>query len=204
MDIQFDQILGKDEKMLWQGKPKHSVLLAGLVFSLLITVGISAYFFSQEVIEYTSNDVPKEISGSLVAAVILGVGLLISFLSYFSRKALSYGISNKRTIIKSGLIGSDFQSINFDQIKNVIVNVGPIGKLFNVGTIKIDTGKTETYSTSSGSGNNSSSNIRTRTMFDELKHIEQPYEVYKYFQETLDQRKESLYSGQAYQENHPL
>jgi len=122
-------------------------------------------------------------------------------LAYFSRKVKAYAITSKRTIIKSGLIGTDFQSIVFDQIKNVFVSVGIMGKIFNVGTIKIDLGQTETHTTSSNNGRSSSTS--TNPVYETLSDIDNPYEVYKYFQQTLEGRKESLYSGAAYKESHP-
>ena len=46
-------------------------------------------------------------------------------------------------------------------------------------------------------------NIRTRTMFDILKNIDNPYEVYKIIQPSITSRRESLYSGRADRESNP-
>lgn len=74
-----------------------------------------------------------------------------------------------------------------------------IDKIFSVGTISIDTGKIETIN--KGRGNNKKS--RTQTTYDKLLHISNQYEVYKYFQTSLTERQESLYSGRADRENNP-
>jgi hypothetical protein len=118
---------------------------------------------------------------------------------FFSNYVKIYVITNKRVLIKSGLIGTDFNSIYFTQIRTANVNVGLADKIFSVGTINIDTGRIETVS--SGNGNNTQNRIQTA--YDKLLHISKPYEVYKYFQTTLTNREESLYSGRADRENSP-
>lgn len=201
MDPDINTILEPKEKIVWQGIVNRKVLVTFLIISLAVTFTISGVLFAQQTINYTSNGQPKQISGSIIAIVIILIGLLASLLSFFSDIVKNYVITQKRAIIKSGLIGTDFKSIYFDQIKNVIVDVGLIGKIFNVGSIKIDVGKTETYST--GGTRNAPSQIRTRTMYDTLKYVDSPYEAYKYFQQTLEGRKEMLYSGRADREAHP-
>lgn len=91
------------------------------------------------------------------------------------------------------MIGTDFNSIYFTQIRTANVNVGLLDKIFGVGTINIDTGKIETVQGGSGANRRTS----TRTAYDKLLHIVTPYEVYKYFQTALTGREESLYSGRA-------
>lgn len=207
MDPGINNILEQKENVVWQGVINRKVIGFVFIFTIIITLIISGVLFSMETINYTSNGQPKQTSGALIGGIILAIGLLISVSTYFMNKVIEYAITKKRVIIKSGLIGTDFKSIYFDQIQNVIVDVGIIGKVFNVGTIKIDTGKTDTYSTGGGSnrgqGGFRSNSVRTRTMYDFLKHIDQPYEVYKYFQSSLSNRKESLYSGRADRESNP-
>ena len=206
MDADITNILEPKEKVVWQGIVNRKVINTFLIISLVIILGISWWLFTTGNINYTSNGQPKQISGSTIGVVVLIIGLIASLWAYFANRVKEYAITQKRVLIKSGLIGTDFKSIYFDQIKNVIVDVGLIGKIFSVGSIKIDIGKTETYSTGSSStggkfGGHSS--VRTRTMYDTLSHIDQPYEVYKHFQGTLRTNKESLYSGRADRESNP-
>ncbi|MBI2110622.1 PH domain-containing protein [Candidatus Woesearchaeota archaeon] len=198
MDPNISNILESNEKVVWQGIVNRKVLFTILIISLAVTFIIGIVFVQQTI-------QPKQISGSIVGITIILIGLLISLFSFFSDIVKNYAITKKRVIIKSGLIGTDFKSIYFDQIKNIIVDVGLIGKIFGVGSVKIDIGKTETYSTGGGrtSRGYSQGQIRTRTMYDVLKHIDNPYEVYKYLQKTLEGRKESLYSGRADRESNP-
>ncbi len=199
MEQEIMAVLEPQEKVVWQDVVNRKVLIFYLTLSLMIVIGISIFLFSKETINYTSNDVPKTIAGATVGLIILIVGLLISLLRFFSNFVKKYVITNKRVLIKSGLIGTDFNSIYFTQIRSANVNVGLIDKIFSVGTLNIDTGKIE--SVESGSGKNQHS--RTQTAYDKLLHINNPYEVYKYFQTTLTGREESLYSGRADRENNP-
>lgn len=194
---QINSILESQEKVVWQGIVSRKVMYFSLVFSLIIVLVIFLLLFSKETINYTSNGVAKTIVGSTLGMIILSVGILLSLLGFFMNLVKVYIITNKRVLIKSGIIGIDFNSIYFTQIRTTNVNVGLLDKIFGVGTINIDTGKIETVQ--SGSGANQRTN--TQTAYDKLIHIANPYEVYKYFQTTLTGREESLYSGRADKEN---
>jgi membrane protein YdbS with pleckstrin-like domain len=190
-------VLEPNENIIWQDVVNRQVIAFYLVFSLAIVAGLSIYAFSKETIEYTSNGVAKTIAGATVGLVVLIGGIVFSLLGFFSNVVKKYVITNKRVLIRSGLIGTDFNSIYFTQVRNANVNVGLIDKLFSVGTINIDTGKIETVT----SGNDKNRTSQTKTAFDKLLHVSNPYEVYKYFQTTLTSREESLYSGRADREN---
>ncbi len=199
MTEEINAVLEPQEQIVWQGTVNRKVILFYLVISLLIVAGISFFIFSKGTINYISDGVEGSVEGSTVGLVVLGVGTLFSLLSFFSNFVKVYTITNKRVLMKSGLIGTDFNSIYFTEVKTVNVNVGLVDKIFSVGTVNIDTGKIETVT--SGNGNNRHS--KTQTAYDKLLHISTPYEVYKHFQTTLTGRQESLYSGRADRENNP-
>lgn len=199
MNQEILSILEPQEQIIWQDKINRKVIFFYLIISLLIVLSISFFSFSKETINYTANNTPKTIAGTTVGLIILIVGSIISLLAFFSNYVKEYFISNKRIIIKSGLIGTDFNSIYFPRIRTLNVNVNLIDKFFSVGTINIDTGKIETIS--GGRDTNTSNQIRTA--YDKFLHIKQPYEVYKYLETTLSKREESLYSGRADRENNP-
>lgn len=189
----FDPILVAGETKLWNGVVNRVALATKYIIIALIVLGISGFLFTQNTIRYTSQSGDGEVNGTSLALVVLGIGALIIVWGFFSDFVHEYAFTEKRIIMKSGIIGTDFKSIYYEQIKNLEVDVDLIGKIFGVGTIKIDTGKTETYST--GSGRGEKTQIRTRTMYDLLRHIDAPYEVYQNVQAILDSRKENLYSG---------
>lgn len=202
MHTPIESILESKEQVIWQGKINRKVLFFNLIIGLIIIVLISGFLFKQDIINYTSNDMPKEMKGYTAGTAILGIGLLFILLNYFQNIVKKYAITKKRVIIKSGIIGTDFKSIYYNEIKSSLVVVGLIGKIFNVGTIKIDLGETRI---SSNATQNSKGIAHTSTsshkVYEELKYISNPYEIYKYFQSLTNERLESLYSGRADREN---
>lgn len=199
MDEEIKAVLEAEEEIVWQDVINRKVMVFNLVLSLLVVFGIAMFLFSQNLINYTSGGEAKSISSGLVGTVFLSVSFLLVIWGFASSYVTRYVITNKRILIKTGIIGTDFNSIYFTEVKTVNVNVGLIDKIFKVGTINIDTGKIETVTT--GSGTNTQS--RTQTAYDRILHINNPYEVYKYFQSTLTERQESLYSGRADREINP-
>jgi len=96
-------------------------------------------------------------------------------------------------LIKSGLIGADVRSVYYDQIKNINVDVGIIGKILGTGSVLIDTGRIQ-----------QSRRGMSKPDYDRFANIKTPYEVYKLVQQRLSTRKESLYSGRADKESNKI
>jgi len=184
MDTVIEKILEPSEKVKWRGIIARRVLTFELILGMFIFIigGIVAIALGK----------------ILIGILIIFVGLLLDGIKYYADIIKRYAITNKRIIFQSGIIGTDFKSIYYDQIKNVVVDIFIIGKIFNVGTVKIDTGKTQTYATGSTKiGKINIPHTKTRIVHDLLKHIDKPYEVYRFLQASLSSRKESLYSGRA-------
>ena len=155
----------------------------------MIAVLVAIFFFSQETVQYASSNTQKAASGAMIGTVI-GVGaVLMAVLSFIYNFIKQYTITNKRVIMKSGLIGTDFRSLYFTEIRSANVNVGLVGKIFSTGTIAIDTGQMVTNKNGTFPKN------------DYLSDVDAPYDVYRYFQEALSGRQEGLYSGRADREN---
>lgn len=82
-----------------------------------------------------------------------------------------YAVTNKRVLLQKGLIGRDFEMVDFDQITNAEVNVGVLDKLFGggSGSILISTAGSLTY-TRSGAVQKPYT----------ISHIDNPYDVFKF------------------------
>ncbi len=184
--------------MVWDGAVNRKVIFVRQSLAAIVTVGVSMLLFSKDTVELTSSSGTKQlISGDLVGFIVLVAGFIFVLIRCIYLYKIAYAITNKRIIIRSGIIGADLNSITFQQIKSSNVNVGLIGKIFSTGTINIDTGKVETVT--HGTGTNKTS--ETRTAYDRLLDIDTPYEVYKNIQSVSASRQESLYSGRADMEN---
>lgn len=194
----IDLILEPGEKKEWEGRINRKVLLFSLVFGLIVTFVIAGFLFTKS--SLFVSETGGGVSGFMAGGIVAGLGLLANLYGYFSSLVKRYAITGKRVLIRSGIIGTDFKSIYYDQIQNIIVDVGIVGKIFHVGDVKIDTGKTETFSTgghSNSRGQYRGGQVRTRTVYDVLRAIEEPYEVYKKLESSLTGRRESLFSGRA-------
>jgi membrane protein YdbS with pleckstrin-like domain len=203
MDQEIKRVLESREKVVWQGKINRKALTFGLIIGLVIVFIIGGIFIGIGSFSYNSNGIEKTGNGVLIGIIVLIIGLFIVLWNYFSSIVTEYAITKKRVLIKTGIIGTDFKSIYFDQIQEVLVDVGLIGKIFKVGTIKLDTGKTNTYSTGGAKvkGVRVGGRVKTKVMYTYLRHIDKPYDVYKMVQSSLSSRKESLYSGRADRES---
>lgn len=104
-------------------------------------------------------------------------------------------ITNRRVIIQKGVIGRDFEFLDFDKITSANVNVGLFDKLFggNTGSILVSTPSSFTQ------GRNGP--VPTPTA---LRNIVNPYEVYKFFEKvSYDTKTDIEYPNQLRPENNP-
>lgn len=163
---EFDSVKDDDEKILWTGKPTFIPYLAsGILAGLGIFVFVGIYYLM------TKN--VKNEDGSTGNFQIWFAALPVLFFLWelfrrlFSFRNTSYAYSNKRVMMRTGFIGTDFKSIDYDKISDIEVTVNFIERTFNVGTIKFFSGRTET------------SDGRTDKLYDSWEAIENPYEVFK-------------------------
>ena len=169
---EISKILEQKEKVIYDGKPEYVPYITSTLFGTLIAVVII-----EVIIYFYFKSVLIGISGGII---ILIIGFVLSNLSY---QRTHYAITNSRAIIQSGIIGRDFKSIDYDKMQNVSADVGILGVIFKVGTVKIFTGEMKSV----GGGNNSAPTIQPK--YDEFNYINSPYEVLKKLQTELSKRK---------------
>jgi uncharacterized membrane protein YdbT with pleckstrin-like domain len=66
-----------------------------------------------------------------------GITLLIAIYVYFYFKKLEQGVTNKRIVLKKGIIGRNTQEIKLDAVETVEIKQGAIDRILGFGTIKI-------------------------------------------------------------------
>lgn len=176
---EINKVLETSEKILWEGKPNFWPFFFGrsiittifggifLVFVLFwfISSVVTSSLFSEGFAWYGILLVPHFWIG-----IVLAIGIPIYNLLLY--KHVYYAITNKRVILQSGVIGRDFEIIDFDQITNAEVNVGVFDKLFcaSSGSILL-----------SGAGTFTSGRHGTVAKPYTLSNISHPYEVFKFF-----------------------
>ena len=169
---EIPQVLESKEKVVYDGKPRYAPYIISSIFGifiLIIFIGIFIGAFLRSILWAV-----------IVGIIIFIIGIILSNMAYVRTH---YAITNKRAIIQSGIIGRDFKSIDYDRMQNVSVDVGFLGVIFKVGSVKIFTGEIESVG---------GKNPRIQAKYDGFRYISSPYEVLKKLQMHLSTRKEEL------------
>ncbi len=78
---------------------------------------------------------PHLLLGVLLAPVIVGLFLLAS--AWIQKKTTELAVTNKRVIVKKGLIRRDTVELNIQKIESVRVEQGLLARMFNYGTVVV-------------------------------------------------------------------
>ncbi|HHT97603.1 MAG TPA: PH domain-containing protein [Clostridiales bacterium] len=166
-------LLMDEEEILWKGKPKKKAFILNKVLNLFPVAFIWLIF-----------------DGFFIAMLILTGGIKTMFwfvIPFFAIhlipvwiwlanalgaskrwKNTEYAVTDKRIILRNGLFGYHYQSINYVDIEKVNMQVGLIDRILKVGDIKIVlSGKSDSN--------------RDAAIID----IEQPFDVYKKIQKIV-------------------
>lgn len=143
-----EDILAPGESILVRFKPDKKTYVLESIFKglplALVWGGFDAFFIYMII----SQNVAKEIGMWFIPFMIFFFGIhLIPVWLFIYRlikklagyKNLEYVFTDKRIIIRSGLIGVDFKYIYYEEIQSVIVKVGIFDRLFKVGDLYIQT-----------------------------------------------------------------
>ncbi len=142
-----EDVLNDDEKVLWRGKPNaKSYVLAAmlkmlpiaiiwLIFDGAFIVGIS--------IGMSHGQIPLSLLGFIIPFFLLHLmpvwmWIINTVKAFKEVKNIEYAITDRRVIIRSGVIGIDFKFVNYTEIDSVNIKVGFIDKIFKVGDIYIN------------------------------------------------------------------
>lgn len=142
----IDEVLDKNEQLLWRGKPKKSAFILGAFFKMfpiaLIWLIFDGGFIVSMFATGALNSAPAYVPIILVlffafhlTPVWIWLGNIIT--ASIQHKNLEYAFTNKRIIIKSGVIGIDVQNIYYSEIESVNLKVGVIDRILHVGDIYI-------------------------------------------------------------------
>ena len=168
MNSEIQKVLSSNEKIIWEGKPqKTPYIILNLGYTFFMFVVLSTITRDSSTGQY---DEVSPVS-LLIGFTLFIIAFIVMILNY---NKIYYAITDKRLILQKGLIGRDFESIDFDKINSIAVNVGILDKLFgkNSGTILLDSGKLTTTKDIDGK-------YSTKTDFHKLQFIDDAYNVYE-------------------------
>lgn len=139
-DALFDEITTDEEKMIWTYRPTLLNYLADhreLWYATGISLLFIVTFFVAEILTPVRL-VPWKFFPIFIVAVVLAVGYTILKRGLLHRH-VGYGLSEKRILIRSGLLAPTYKAIELSKITNVNVSRDLIQYFLGTGTIRITT-----------------------------------------------------------------
>lgn len=73
----------------------------------------------------------------VLALPTLGVTLILAIWEYLKLRTIEQGITNKRAILKTGIISRKSDEMKISSIETVEINQGIFGRIFGFGSIKV-------------------------------------------------------------------
>jgi hypothetical protein len=162
----FDSVKDANEQVLWTVKPRFiPFILSGLGNGLFILL------FGVVFIVGGLSTVPKEDPMTrwfwIFGLLSIGQGLIKFIGRILSFSNTQYAYSDKRVMIRTGFFGTDFKAFDYDKISDIEVTVNVIERLYNVGTVRFYSGRTQT------------NDDGTTKLYDTWSAINDPYAVFK-------------------------
>ena len=180
MERIFEPILDSDEKVIKAFKPHKGKMFTSMMLAWIFSwIWILFVAFLGICTDYEGNFEPSELWIALLVVggiliVLLGITILFVSLVY---KNTYYAYTNKRVIIRKGIFGVDYKSLDLGMIGAVEVNVSLLDKIVHKNTGSIGFGS---MASPMGAAN--------ATMF-KFAHIQNPYETYKEIKSVVDEFK---------------
>lgn len=140
----IDSVLAEGEEILWRTKPKKSAFIWGKIMQMLPIVLLWVCFdgFFIGILIGTVKEIPTGLIIFLCVFFAFHLAPLWIWLTNVLTagrrvKNTEYAFTDKRIIIRSGLIGIDIANIYYSDIQSVNVRVGLIDRILKVGDIYI-------------------------------------------------------------------
>jgi len=189
----FDQVRDPNESVLWAGRPAFGPFLAtGIPFLAIGLVWFSIDFFGFILPMFEGGRrAPSGFTGFMVPFFALHLfpfwGSLLNMLRLvLVHKNTAYAITTRRAMFRGGVWGVSYESVDFDQITDLQVNVGPLERSIGAGTITISI---------AGLNSNARKNFTA---------VSDPYEVFKEIKKvSLDVKTDFEYPNQLRPETNP-
>ena len=123
-------------KLHWMYTIRHMVLLLPVFLILFILWGLtnSAANSPEWLIGFESAMIAKSVIKSTILGLFL-LGLLIFVWKIFLYLCTEFGVTNKRIIIKKGIIRVFIAEIPTDRIESIYCYQGLMGRIFRYGTL---------------------------------------------------------------------
>ncbi len=188
MEEPFKDIIEKDEKIIKTFKPNKTRFWLGRILSATIiplTVMIFSFILPYAIaVSEEANPDPLTIPAVIVITllVILAILVIVFITGILDYRNRFYAYTNKRIIIRSGIIGIDYRSLEYQSLTATNVRVTFVDKL--LGT----TGTLEFGSPSSPVGMVAQNGSRFASPYS-FMYIAKPYDTLRELKEYMDHHK---------------
>lgn len=140
----IEDVIGSDEQILWSGKPKKRAYLIN-AFTKMLPIALIWLLFDGAFIGLmigTMDEIPASVKIFMAVFFLFHLAPVWIWLSHVltanrQHENLEYAFTQKRIIIKSGIIGIDFKNIYYSEIDSVNLRVGLVDRIEKVGDIYI-------------------------------------------------------------------
>ena len=194
----FKPILDSDETIIESFRPNKKRFIAfGIVadlfkvsFFLIFGFVVFGLSFMTGWVDQDGNPVTLNIA-RIVGLVVVGLSLLFLILAIIWRiiqyKKIWFCYTNKRIIVRSGFVGVDFETLDFDMIGAMNVRVDLLDKLVkpNTGSLLFASAASPMISDGRHTGSGGYMFI----------NIQEPYEVYKRVKEYSSKNRDGSFNS---------
>jgi uncharacterized membrane protein YdbT with pleckstrin-like domain len=184
MEEKFNDIIEKDEKIVKAYKPNRKKFWWGIgiilfcssiwAVALLILSLVLPEELSTDDDGYSSKPLMIIVACIWIAAALIS---LVFIRLYYKNKYYCY--TDRRVIIRSGIFGVDYASLEFKSLTATMVQVSLLDKILRTGTGTIKFGSASSQITGGNSPYGGAANPYT------FRHIEKPYEVMREIKEHI-------------------
>ena len=177
MKRMFEEVLDKDEEVIKVFEPNKTKLYFASFFIYFVSVIWMFGVAVAGIVSETTNYLPYLLLAvSIFAAITIIVFIFVRI--YYNN--LFYAYTNKRIIIRKGILGVDYKALDMKTIGAVNVYVSPLDKLLkrNTGTIMFGSMSSpiQSYNGSAGAAY-------------KFTHIVDPYSTYREIKSKIDEYK---------------
>ena len=166
----LDALLDADETIVWRGRPQRLAYVLSSVpatFVGLVWCSFLVPFYWGVLVQ---KGVPPFVWLVLVPHTLVGLVLLLApLLAALVYPNVEYALTSRRVIAKSGLLARTFEAIDYTELSDVAVRVGPVGRWTGTGDVRFVAG--------AGMRN-------PRTSTHTLTAVADPYGVFKLLKQT--------------------
>ena len=174
----IENIISREEKIIWEGTPNKFLYIIGPVYVYLIAVIWFLFDWNFLKLFMTPDNYAGDAGGFqarfhtffivfiLVHLAPVWYAILGPIFRIFIVSRIKYIITNRKIYIVSGILGTDILSVDLENSGEASISVNPVENVFGVGSIRLSR---HHFISSRNSG---------RYNKYTLKHIKEPYEVY--------------------------